>query len=86
MAVPRQPAEAIDAIERFIAMSGISLLPIPVDMVDRWIALMHQHPVTGGGVFDVQLAATMLGNGVRKIYTLNASDFRPFDEIEVLTP
>ena len=47
---------------------------------------MHQHPVTGGGVFDVQLAATMLGNGVRKIYTLNASDFRPFDEIEVLTP
>ncbi len=32
------------------------------------------------------LVATMLVNGVRKIYTFNVSDFEAFDEIEVLTP
>jgi predicted nucleic acid-binding protein len=35
---------------------------------------------------DRALAATMLGNGVEKIYTLNDSDFRGFEEIEVLKP
>ena len=84
--VPRQPAEALDAIEHFINMPGVSLLPTPVDMVPRWLGLMRQRPVTRGAVFDVQLVATMLGNGIRKIYTLNDSDFRPFDEVEVLSP
>jgi hypothetical protein len=42
--------------------------------------------VTRGAVFDLQLAATMLGNGVGKIYTVNRSDFEPFEEIEVLEP
>jgi len=86
VAVARQPDEALDAIERFLAMPGISLLPIPTDMVDRWVALMRKRPVTRGAVFDVQLAATMFGNGIHKIYTLNGSDFRQFDEIEVLAP
>jgi hypothetical protein len=45
-----------------------------------------RHPATRGKIFDLQLVATMLGNGVRKIYTLNRSDFEPFDEIEVLVP
>jgi predicted nucleic acid-binding protein len=67
-------------------MPGVSLLPTPVDLVDRWLGLMRRRPVTRGAVFDVQLVATMLGNGIRKIYTLNDSDFRPFDEVEVLAP
>ncbi|MBN1396269.1 MAG: hypothetical protein JW959_14695 [Pirellulales bacterium] len=83
---PRRPAEALDAIERFISMTGLLLLPTPVDLVERWVALMRRCPATRGAAFDVQLVAAMLGNGVRKIYTLNHSDFRPFDEIEVLAP
>lgn len=83
---PRSPSEALDAIEHVLAMPGISLLVIPNDTVDRWIALMRKRPVTRGAVFDVQLAAIMLGNGVRKICTLNDSDFRGFEELEVLAP
>lgn len=36
-------------------------------------------------MFDLQIAATMLGNDVHRIYTFNTSDF-PFEEIEVLEP
>jgi hypothetical protein len=40
----------------------------------------------GRDVFDLQLVATMLGNGVRRIYTFNAKDFEPFQELEVIVP
>ena len=83
---PQKPKEAINVIERLLMMPGITLLAAPGDVVQRWVALLRRHPVTRGAVFDLQLVATMLGNGVRKIYSFNAADFEPFDEIEVLTP
>ncbi len=46
----------------------------------------RQHPVSGAGIFDVQLAATILGNGVARIYTFDRLHFERFDELEVLTP
>ena len=61
-------------------------MPVPVDVVDRWTDLVRRHPVTGRKIFDVQLVATMLGNGVKKIYTFNVTDFEPFADIEVLVP
>jgi toxin-antitoxin system PIN domain toxin len=86
VAVSREPAEALDAIERMLAMPGMTLLPTPTDVVYRWIALARRHPATRGGVFDLQLVATMLGNDIHKIYTFNRADFEPFDEIEILAP
>ena len=83
---PHQPAEALDVVERLLEMPGMLLLPTPSDVVQRWIALMRRHPVKRGAIFDLQLIATMLGNGVRKIYTFNRSDFELFEEIEVLEP
>jgi hypothetical protein len=61
-------------------------LPVPSDIIPQWLDLIRRRPVTRGAVFDLQLIATMLGNGVRKVYTFNRGDFEPFDEIEVLTP
>jgi len=34
----------------------------------------------------MQLVATVLSNGVERIYTYNKSDFEQFTEIEALTP
>jgi predicted nucleic acid-binding protein len=42
--------------------------------------------VTGPDVFDFQIAATMIGNGVSRIYTYNRRDFEKVAGIEVLTP
>jgi hypothetical protein len=65
----------------------MTLLPLPIDIVTRWIALVQQHPISGSRIFDVQIVATMLGNDINRVYTYNTSDFMGFDdEIEVLTP
>ncbi len=38
------------------------------------------------GVFDLQIIATMLANGVQRIYTFNPADFQIFAELTVVTP
>jgi predicted nucleic acid-binding protein len=84
--VPRKPAEALAVVEQFLERPGLELLPVPADIVSRWIALVRRHPVAGGDLFDLQLVATMLANGVTRIYTYNRDDFVPFTELEVIIP
>ena len=83
---PYAPIEALDQIEKFLAMPGINLLSTPPDFVSRWISLARQRATTGGEICDVQHVAVMLGNGVKKIYTFNRADFEPFTDVQVLTP
>jgi predicted nucleic acid-binding protein len=83
----KSPEEVISVITAILAMPSMTLLPIPIDLVSRWIALVQQHPITGSRIFDVQIVATMLGNEVKRVYTYNTADFMGFDdEIEVLRP
>ncbi|MBA3316093.1 MAG: PIN domain-containing protein [Planctomycetaceae bacterium] len=72
-------------IEGLIA-SGLTLLPLPTDVVARWIDLARRYPVKGAEVFDLQLAAAMLAHGVTTIYTFNTPDFQRVTEIKALTP
>jgi toxin-antitoxin system PIN domain toxin len=83
---PKSPEVALETMNTFLTLPGITLLSVPLDIVSRLMALLRQHPVIGRKVFDVQLVATLLGNGVRKLHTFNRADFAPFSEIEVLTP
>lgn len=83
---PFTPQEALQEVNNIRTLPGMTVLPVPVDVVDRWTDLVRRHPVTGRKIFDVQLIATMLGNGVKKIYTFNVADFEPFADIEVLVP
>jgi predicted nucleic acid-binding protein len=62
------------------------VLPVPARTVERWLDLLRHYPVIGGDVFDLQIVATMLANGVQRIYTFNTDDFEKFRELEVLTP
>jgi hypothetical protein len=43
-------------------------------------------PVTGGAVFDLQLAAATPANEVRRIYTHHTSDFEGLRELAVTEP
>ena len=83
---PYSPEEALEAIEKLLAVPGVAVVGMPGDVVGRWIGLARRHSVTRGEIFDVQLAATLLGNGLRRIYTYNRTHFECFPEIEVLTP
>ena len=86
VSAPFTSEEALAEIEKIRALPGLTLLPVPLDVVDRWVALLHEHRVTGRHVFDAQLAATMWGNGITKLYTFNRTDFERFPGIEILTP
>lgn len=62
------------------------MLPVPTDLVSRWCQLLERYPVTGRAFYDVQLVATMLGNGVTRVYTYDRKDFQRFAEVEVVSP
>ncbi len=81
---PRSVAEAMAAIVGLL--SFLHVLPIPARAVEGWLNLLRRHPVTGGEVFDLQLAAAMLANGITRIYTYNCGDFAGFEELVVSEP
>jgi len=81
---PRSSADAVRAISDLLAF--LHVLPIPARAVEGWLSLLRRHPVVGGDVFDLQIAASMLANGVRRIYTFNAEDFSAFPELVVELP
>jgi predicted nucleic acid-binding protein len=81
---PRSAADAIAAIADLL--SFLHVVPTPARTVEGWLDLLRVHPVIGGAVFDLQLAAAMLANGVQRIYTFNAGDFEAFPELIVIVP
>ncbi len=83
---PKTSDEALQAIDDLLALPGLTLLPVPADLVARWAQLLRQSPATKQRAFDTQLVATMLGDGVTKLYTFNTADFQHFAGIQVLAP
>ncbi len=84
---PRTSDEALQAIDDMLALPGLTLLPVPIDLIDRWKQLLRQQPLTvRKRAFDTQLVATMLGNQVTRIYTHNVADFQVFPQLQVVTP
>jgi predicted nucleic acid-binding protein len=79
-------ADARRIVVALVALPGIHVLPVPAGVVSILMELLERRPVTGGDVFDLQIAATMLANDVRRIYTFNAGDFEVFQEFAVLKP
>jgi uncharacterized protein len=84
MTAARSSAEALAAIAGFLTF--LHVLPIPARTVEGWMDLLRRRAVTGADVFDLQLVATMLANGISRIYTFNGPDFAAFSELAVVTP
>jgi predicted nucleic acid-binding protein len=78
--------EALQAVEQFLALPGLTLLPLPADVVTRWVQLARVRPVKGGEVFDLQAAAAMLAHGVGTVYTYNGADFQGIPGIVAKEP
>jgi predicted nucleic acid-binding protein len=48
--------------------------------------MLRLHPLLGGAVYDLQLIATLVANGVDRICTFNRADFEGFPGLQVVTP
>jgi len=83
---PLSAEEALSVIDTILAQPNVELLPVPVDIVSRWADLVRVAPVTGARIFDVQLAATLLANGIQRLYTFNVGDFKGLNVLAILTP
>ena len=83
---PLRPAEAMAEVEKYVRSRHIRKLYPGPGVHDQLQDLFRRRPIAGADIFDLYLVATMLENGVRRIYTFNTDDFTPFSEIEVLTP
>ena len=77
---------ALQEVENIQALAGLIVLPLPVEVVTRWVQLARQHQISRSDIFDTQIVATMLENEIRRIYTFNADDFTIYPDIEVIIP
>jgi predicted nucleic acid-binding protein len=50
------------------------------------LALVRKHDVKGKQVHDANIVATMLANGIGRLATLNARDFKRFEDEIALEP
>lgn len=76
--------EALQDVE-FYATS-FTVLPVPEGRLVRVASLSREAKPTRRQIFDVVLAATMLGNGVIHIYTFDVRHFDRIPGIKILTP
>lgn len=77
-------AEALDDIEAFVG--AFPLIHPTDDHLERVLDLVAASRLTRQNIFDMALAATMLGNQVSQIYTYNARHFSKIPGISVLQP
>ena len=86
VASAKTPEEALVAIEEFLALPGLTVLPLPAEVVDRWVQLIRSRPAKRAEVFDRQTAAGMLIHGIETIYTYNLADFQGIPGITAKEP
>ena len=84
---PLASEDAGEEVRKYLDSEHITLIyPIPTTWPLILDSFLPQQPVTGQDIHDLHIAATMLSNGITKIYTFNVKDFEPILGIEVLNP
>ena len=83
---PLSQQEATDQVRKYYESEELAVIYPGSRIVERMLSLLERYTIAGPYIHDLRLVATMLENGVSKIYTFNVRDFAPFSEIEVLTP
>jgi predicted nucleic acid-binding protein len=83
---PLEPAQAAATLGSLLMRPGISVLPVVPTVPAKLLELITRHPVRGVRVHDFHIAATMIENGVKRLFTYDDPKDFPFEEIEALRP
>lgn len=78
------PTDAREAILNF--RRDYFVLPEPLDLIDRWLALCTRYAVLGRPSHDARLVAVADAHGIERILTLNSGHFARFSHLKVETP
>ena len=79
------PSQAQRELRTYLS-SPLKLIVPRETTVSRMLNLLGSKSLRGGRIFDVFLAATMLDNGVQRIYTENVRDFKSIPGIVAKDP
>jgi len=79
-------AQAKQIIIDLLELPGLRILATPAQAALKLTELLKRHPVTGAGIFDLQIVATMQANNVLRVYTFNSADFQIFPDLQVIAP
>jgi uncharacterized protein len=79
-------AQATQIIIDLLELPGLRILATPALAALKLTELLKRHPVTGAGIFDLQIVATMQANNVLRVYTFNSADFQIFPDLQVIAP
>lgn len=84
--IPLSPKKAKKEIESYLRNDFIIKLSPREKTIRRMIDLAQIKGVKGQNIYDTRIVATMLDNGIKRIYTNNDKDFAGFGEIKVINP
>ena len=76
-----ETARRLRLLERFI-----DVLREPETAYSKWKEILVKHQVSGKQVHDARLVALMQAHRIKRVLTLNGSDFARYSGIEALTP
>ncbi len=82
---PLSPEEALENIESLLKLPRARVLSEDDGFLAIYRKVSGNFPVRGNLVPDAHIAALLLQNGVRRIYTAD-SDFKKFEFLEVRNP
>ena len=83
---PLTPSQAKEEVEKYLASENIKKLEIKQTTISATVALAEKYNVAKQNIYDTQIVATMIENGIVKIITRNNDDFAAFEEIEAENP
>jgi toxin-antitoxin system PIN domain toxin len=84
-AEPLGSGEALDNVAALVGLPHVRVVTERDGFLDAYRRVAGDTPVRGNLVPDAHLAAILLQNGVRTLYT-NDRDFRRFDSLDVRDP
>ena len=82
---PLSPAQVCAEVSKYLSTS-VRVIHRQPETMRVLLEIVERERIAKQQVHDAALVATMLTNGVRRIYTANTCDFEKFDEIEVMNP
>ena len=82
---PLSSSEATGIITGYLE-SDIALLYLKNNTIKLTLDMAIRYKINGTEIFDTQIVATMLENGVGMIYTANVSDFKKYPGITAVNP
>lgn len=83
---PLSPIRARDLIEFYKCHENIQVIAPSSRTLEILTGLIEKHKSRGQSIFDFLLAATMIDNDIREIYTSNTTHFQPFEIIKTINP